>query len=125
MTKPRRIPGSDAMDELVQAIGEDAARDLARRFGGTSLYVPRSIGEHHPIAVAIGADNAARLSNWSGGSALSIPKQPEKRQRVLDLRARALTVTEIARETDYSERHVYRLLRQRERDRQPGFFDED
>ncbi len=118
------VAGEAAMQELVGAIGERAATMLAQRFGGTSLYVPRTIGEHHPIAVAVGGAAAAALSSWAGGSAVSIPKQTELRARVIALRRRALTIVQIARETNYSERHVYRLLREDDDARQPGLFDD-
>ncbi|WP_294236638.1 helix-turn-helix domain-containing protein [uncultured Sphingomonas sp.] len=111
------------MDEIADAIGEAAARDLARQFGGTGLYVPRTIGSHHPICVAIGRDAADRLAAWAGGSAISIPKQAELRARVLEMRKRSLTIVQIARETGYSERHVYRLLREEDDYRQPQLFD--
>lgn len=124
MTKVHRIAGEDAMDELVAAIGRDAAFTLARRFGGTGLYVPRAIGEHHPICVAIGRAAADHLATWGGGSTISIPKQIERRARVLALhRTRSLTTAQIAAETGYSQRHVFRLLRDHADQTQPGLFD--
>jgi len=111
------------MAELAGAIGEDAARQLARRFGGTSVYVPRAIGDHHPLCAAIGREAADRLAAWTGGAALLIPKQAERRARVLDLHRRgALTVAQIALQTGYTERHVYKLLRDEADARQPDLF---
>lgn len=112
------------MTEIADIIGEDAARQLARRFGGTSVYVPRTVGEHHPLCVAIGRIAADQLAAWAGGTAVAVPKQPERRARVQELRReRALTVAQTALETGYSERHVYRLLREEDDARQPGLFD--
>ncbi len=112
------------MAELADAIGEDAARELARRFGGTSLYVPRMVGDNHPVCVALGRSAADRLAAWCGGSAVAIPKQAERRARVRELRrAGKVTVAGIALETGFSERHVYRLLRADDDARQPGLFD--
>jgi DNA-binding NarL/FixJ family response regulator len=52
-----------------------------------------------------------------------IPKFPGRRQRVAQLKAEGhLTNKEIATETDYSERHVYRLLNETEDDRQADLF---
>lgn len=124
MSASRRIAGQDAMDELAGVVGEHAARSLARHFGGTSIYVPRTVGEHHPIAAAIGREAADILASWTGGSAIAIPKQAEQRARVIELGRRSLTKVQIARETGYSERHVYRLLREEDDARQPGLFDE-
>lgn len=121
----RAIAGDDAMAELVAAIGAGAARQLARTFGGTAVYVPRSIGDHHPLCAAIGRPAADALAAWTGGSSIAVPKRPERRARVQELhRAGALTIAEIARETDYSERHVYRLLSDADDDRQLGLFDD-
>lgn len=109
------------MVELVSVIGEDAARRLAQRFGGTTVYVPRTIGEHHFLRAVLG-DAAEQLAQWSGGARVSIPKQPERQARVRALRrAGALTVAAIALETNYSERHVYRLLKESD-DRQLDLF---
>lgn len=120
----RPIAGGGAMAELVDIIGEDAARQLARRFGGTSVYVPRFPGEHHPLTVALGHPAADKIAAWAGGSTLAVPKAPERRERVIDLhRRRALTNAQIATETGYSERHVYRLLREEDDARQPRLFD--
>ena len=117
------IAGEAALQELVEAIGLDAAHALARRFGGINLHVPRAIGEHHPIYLAIGRDASERLSAWTGGTMIAVPKQAERRARVHALRRRALTTAQIAAETGYSQRHVFRLLSEAEEARPPGLFD--
>lgn len=125
MTAARRIPGDDAMAELAAVVGEAAAGELARRFGGTGLYVPRTIGDSHPIAAAVGGEIAAALAGWAGGSTLTIPKQPARRAQVLDLHRRSsLTVRQIARQLSYSERQVHRILRDAEDHAQPDLFDQ-
>jgi hypothetical protein len=124
VTEVRRIAGDDAMAELAGAIGGDAARLVAQKFGGTTIYVPRVIGEHHPLRAALGEAIAVELARWYGGSRLNVPKQPERRARVQELhRAGTLTKAAIAIETGYSERHVYRLLSEPD-DRQGDLFQE-
>lgn len=104
--------GDEALAALADAIGEPSAMKLAQHFGGTKLYVPCRIGEHHPIVAALGRDDADRLVAWAGGGNLDVPKQAARRARVYDLRSQgSLTIAQIALETSYSERHVYRLLR--------------
>ncbi|MEP7221535.1 MAG: sigma factor-like helix-turn-helix DNA-binding protein [Novosphingobium sp.] len=99
-----------ALAQLAEAIGMEAATTLAREFGGTQLYVPKSPGEHHPIRAVLGEEATARLAAWSGGGRISIPKLAKRRQQVLTLRrVRAWTVSEIARKVDLSERQVYRI----------------
>ncbi|WP_374410637.1 hypothetical protein [Novosphingobium colocasiae] len=123
MTQARRSTGDDAMEELAGAIGTEGARQLARHFGGTTVSVPRTIGDHHPLRAVLG-DTADVLARWCGGARLSIPKRPERQTRVRELRrAGALTIAGIALETGYSERHVYRLLSERD-DRQMDLFGE-
>lgn len=115
--------GAAAMEDLAAAIGRDAARLLAQRFGGTTVYVPLKIGEHHPLFVVLGADIAKALVACYGGSRVNVPKQPERRARVRELhRAGTMTIAGIALETGYSERNVYRLLRGQD-DSQPDLFD--
>jgi hypothetical protein len=69
-------------------------------------------------------EGAARLAAWSGGCALAVPTQAARRARVVDLHRRgALTISQIALETSYSERHVYRLIEAAHDDRQASLFD--
>ena len=120
----RILPGDEALSTIAGAIGHDAARKLTASFGGTRLYVPRQIGDHHPICVALGREGADRLADYCGGSPLSIPKQAARRERARQLlTGRSLTIAQIAVETDYSERHIYRMQREAEDDRQPRLFD--
>jgi AraC-like DNA-binding protein len=124
MTRARPIAGEEALAEIAAAIGEDGATRLAQRLGGTTVSVPRAIGENHPLRVVLGAELADRLAAWCGGSRLSVPKQVERRARVIALRRTgSLTVAAIALETGYSERHVYRLLSEHD-DRQMDLFGE-
>ena len=125
MNGQRKPAGDDAMQEIAAAIGADAARALAQSFGGTCLYVPRALGEHHPICAAIGRAAADQLAAWTGGQSLAIPKQAERRDRVRQLRTDGkLTIVGIAVQTGFSERHVYRLLSDQTDERQPSLFDD-
>ena len=116
--------GSDIVDMLVLAVGEDAALRLRKRFGGTELYIPKKIGESHPIAVAIGVDLAQKLAEYVPvGEKVMIPKYPRRHQLVSLLKREGhLSNKAIATETDYSERHIYRLLNPESDDRQPDLF---
>lgn len=125
MNVQRKLAGEDAMAEIAATIGDEAARALARCFGGTNLYVPRAVGDHHPICAAIGREAADRLAAWTGGQPLAIPKQAERRARVRELRTGGkLTIGRIAVQTGFSERHVYRLLSDQTDERQASLFDD-
>lgn len=124
MSKPRALPGDEAMEAIACAIGQAAALQLAAKYGGTRIYVPRKIGDHHPLCVTLGREIADSLAAYCGGGPLVIPKQAERRERVRQLRTgRSLTIAQIALETSFSERHVYRLLSEDSDDRQLGLFD--
>lgn len=121
---PRALPGEETMAAIASAIGRDAALKLADKFGGTRIYVPLAIGDHHPLCVALGREIADSLAAYCGGGPLVVPKQAARRERVLELHSRrSLTIAQIALETGYSERHVHRLLSEATDDRQPGLFD--
>ena len=123
MTVPARA-GDDALALIAEAIGDQAALALATHFGGVRLYVPRVIGDSHAICVALGREHADRLAQWAGGGAIDVPKQAARRARVANLHSRgALTIRQIALETGYSERHVYRLLSDDGDERQLSIFD--
>ncbi len=125
MNTVRSLPGDNAMAELIDAIGPVAARRLAECFGGTTQYVPRTIGDHHPICAAIGRADADRLAAWTGGTSIAIPKQAVRRARVRELRNNSgLTIAQIALQTSFSERHVYRLLGDVPDDRQASLFED-
>ncbi|WP_156839886.1 Mor transcription activator family protein [Novosphingobium aquimarinum] len=85
---------------------------------------PRSIGDAHQICVVMGRDAADRLAAWAGGGSIDVPKQAARRARVLDLHSRGnLTNAQIALQTAYSERHVYRIISEERDDRQSSIFD--
>lgn len=118
------LAGDEALATLTDAIGEPVALKLAKHFGGTRLYVPRQIGDHHPIGVALGRDDADRLAAWAGGGSIDVPKQAARRARVRQLHSGgSLTISQIALETSYTERHVYRLLSADRDASQPSLFD--
>ncbi len=71
MTMPRRAYATGEMQaDLAEVIGEAATTKLIESLGGTRIYVPRSIGPHHPITQAIGPKAAASGSSprWSAAA---------------------------------------------------------
>lgn len=118
------LAGDEALADLAEAIGDELATKLADAFGGTRQYVPRNIGEHHPLAAVLGIEGAARLAAWAGGGSIDVPKRNQRKHEALSLLSKgALTIAQIAVQTSYTERHVYRLKKAERDYSQPGLFD--
>src|ERR1051325_2990285 len=104
---------SAAFREIASAIGRDAACRLVEKLGGSRVYVPREPGEDHELTKAIGEEAARRLGSFFHGTCLTLPTltRAHKRRLVRELaQGGTLTRAAIARETDYTERQVYRIL---------------
>ncbi|EQB32025.1 hypothetical protein [Sphingobium ummariense] len=111
MRGPGSYHGSDIFQAVADVIGVEATEKLCRALGGTRLYVPATIGAHHPIAVAVGPESAAKIADHFHRTVLALPKGLSRRERVLELRRTTeMTVQEIALATDYTEAGVYKIL---------------
>lgn len=111
MSALRLIKSSPLLEDLGQVIGADAVVRLCEALGGTRIYVPRTIGENHPLAAAIGMKAARSLAEHYYGTMLELPKAFHRRSRALELaKSGQLTAGQVALQTDYTERHVRRLL---------------
>ena len=105
--------GSLAFADLISAIGIEGALALARKHGGTAIYIPSKASAGAKLRASIGDELVAKLMAFGAGSRLLVPKRPARHFRVWKLHVeRALTIAEIAVETGYSERQVYRILSQ-------------
>ncbi len=116
--KPSRILDSAIFDQVAAVIGSGDAVRLCERLGGTPLYVPASVGVNHPISIAIGAAAAKLLCEHFKGEQLQLPKAWHRKRRVMELAAQEpkLTLAEIALATDYTQRHVIRILAESKED---------
>lgn len=119
MHSPER---SVVFQEVASAIGAESARQLIEAFGGTRIFVPRQIGLDHEIAKAIGRDAAERMASLFHGATLTLPISSRRRRRVLELQAQGKTRQEIARQSGYHERQVYRILGEEKDARQGDLF---
>lgn len=107
----RRDPDNPTpWQQIVEVIGEEAAAQLSRAFGGTELYVPRSPGASHPIAFAIGLDLARKLGAAHGGAHFDVRVLPGQRARIVELAKTKMTKKAIAQQVGCTERHVYAVL---------------
>lgn len=93
-------------------LGRQAALRLARAFGGARLYVPRSIQQRSPLAVALGIRAARLLSERFGGGTFDVPtaRAEIRKANVLSLAHRGRDVGAIARAVGLSPRRVRTIL---------------
>ncbi|MFN7400338.1 MAG: hypothetical protein ACK5SX_15075 [Sandaracinobacter sp.] len=97
-------------EDLAPVVGAEAARELMTALAGRMMYVPRTVGPHHPIAVAIGPEKAAIFCEYFFGQRIDFPVAPAKRRRILDLASGGMSIPQIATQLLVSERFVYKVL---------------
>ena len=105
--------GKGILARVAEVAGEEAARQLAKTFGGRTIYLPRAPGPDHPLARALGLEAACAVCRELGSGHLSVPKgvrelNAAKRRRVLELSAEGFSAGEIALMLDCTQRTVYR-----------------
>lgn len=103
--------------QLVGVLEASALEKLAAEFGGTRLYIPRTLGRSTVLRRTISEEASKQLISLFGGERIYIPKdwrfslrKLEWRSRVPALRARNLRVARVAKLLGCSERLVYKVL---------------
>jgi L-alanine-DL-glutamate epimerase-like enolase superfamily enzyme len=108
--RPQSAEMSAVYSAVADVIGGEATDRLCETLGGTRIYVPATIGAHHPIAEAIGMEAAAKIAQFFHRTVLILPKPKSRHERVMEMRRAGKTVREIALATGYTEGHVYAVL---------------
>ncbi len=109
------------VNEIERVIGVTAYRRLGLAVGGCDYRIPSCSDCELGAALidTVGHDSAMRLIKWGGGSRIYIPysrteEVDQRRLTLREMRARGMTVAEIAKtfrfEGRYTERQVYALL---------------
>lgn len=62
---------------LLNAVGHVDTIKIVRRWGGRTLYVPRTVKDGDPFAYALGLESASKLSEQFGGQYLQIPRESD------------------------------------------------
>ena len=124
MLEGRALRPTATLAMLADVIGEEGARLLIKRLGGTRIYVPVQAPAAHPFAQLLGLKRAAALSDHFAGLTIELPKPHARREQALRMiEEGAMTIGQIALATDYTERQIYRLLAEmRHDDRQLELF---
>jgi hypothetical protein len=115
MSRPAAIDDGDVPElspwrQLVLLIGEAAALQLEEALGGRRVFVPRKLGDHHPIAAAIGLQLALSIAGAFGGEHLDIPLSAGRRARIVKLKASGLSVEQVRSRVGCSRRLVFLAL---------------
>lgn len=112
-TLPRHLlPGS--LLRLAEYCGDDVMWSVWEHYAGCTVYVPRAVEAHHPLAARLG-QGAVRLVEAFGGEILTIPRADAARRAVRDARIRqdretGALLCELARRYQLTERQVSTIL---------------
>lgn len=109
------------VNEVEDLLGQDDYARVCDTFGGTELFIPsRGSRAAQKLSSVIGSVAADLLIAWGSGSTIYVPRRvnsefEQHRAKVLELRRRGKTISEIAREyvfeSRFSERKIRQLLR--------------
>jgi len=111
------LPAS--MRELVSLVGITATLAIVKARGGIRLYVPVNADAEGELATLIGLDPLKNLVDIYAGEEIEIPRCIEaltaiKHQMILDDASNGMTITNIARKYEYTERGIRKALRRAE-----------
>lgn len=101
------------IDQLLRVLAVHEAVLLAQWYGGTRVYLPHPsrLREENPVARAIGREPARRLCTEWPQLDVMVPRLKGELVRARDRAIRAnpegLSVRELARRYQVSERHIY------------------
>jgi hypothetical protein len=109
------------VNEIERVIGKPAYHRLGMAVGGCDYHIPSCSDCEIGAALidTVGHEAAMRLIKWGGGSRVYIPysrtgEVDQRRLTLREMRARGMTISEIARtfrfEGRYTERQIYALL---------------
>lgn len=107
---PDDLDDNPTVHSLRRLIGDNLYEIFAADFGGSRIYVPERIGEHHPIAVSIGLDAAEKISHVYGKMEIDISPSAGLKVKVLRLFKSGVPKERIGPKVGVSRRHVYRII---------------
>jgi hypothetical protein len=113
ITLKASIPDEDIPDTTIAliraAVGDDAHKTLLEALGGTQLYIPAKVGEHHPLAQAMGLEAARQLSSKLAGVTITLPVTLRKRALIEEGLRNGDPVLKIAVRAVCSPRFVWKV----------------
>lgn len=121
------LPGF--LREVAQAAGWEAACDLARKLGGSVVYIPSAVGEKDTLLTrAVGRTAAAKICRLRPRENVLVPMGPwstdaDKRVKARGLLNEGVPVNEIVRRLGIHRTTVYRILAELQDARQGCLFE--
>ncbi|NBB17025.1 helix-turn-helix domain-containing protein [Caulobacter sp. SLTY] len=111
---PAGPPREGAWATAAEVLDAEALDLLSRDFGGRRIYIPRALGEDHPLVVSIGLDAARLLVEALAGEELEPPLTGGKRLRILEALDRGEKPEQIARALGVSRSWIFKLKKRRD-----------
>lgn len=108
--------GRPLLARFAEEVGEEIALQISARFGGRQLYIPNKPPVDSDLVAAIGQVAAHKLAKRFGGISYAIPIASGKRARIVALLQDGKTKAEVADLVGCTERYVYRVQADHERD---------
>lgn len=112
--------------DVAETLGMRVAVALIQHFGGLEVKFPINPRPDHPVILALGETDGPALCQFLSGAQIYVPHaRPARsvRPAVLQMEARGMDRTAIARALGVSTRHVRRVANGRSDDgRQPDLF---
>lgn len=112
MRGDREAAVAEGWDDLMEAVGTEAALKLAIAFGGRRMPVPRNANKASKIMPVIGRAATERLVAAYGGISLVLPVATARLAAAHRLRRQGLSIDAIAGQLWMSRSGVKNLLRQ-------------
>jgi hypothetical protein len=103
---------AEGWDDLLEAVGTEAALKLAIAFGGRRVPVPRNANKASKIMPVIGREPTERLVAAFGGISLVLPVAHARLAAAHRLRRQGLSIDAIAGQLWMSRSGIKNLLRQ-------------
>ncbi len=103
---------AEGWDDLLEAVGTEAALKLAIAFGGRRVPVPRNANKASKIMPVIGREPTERLVAAFGGISLVLPVAHARLAAAHRLRRQGLSIDAIAAQLWMSRSGIKNLLRQ-------------
>jgi hypothetical protein len=101
---------------IEKAVGFGGLCRMVDAHAGAKVYIPRQLGEEHPLAQLLGGDLAAALAEQLGGQSITVPKivgvlRARRDQEIWERYQAGESACELARDYGLIWRSVQKIVR--------------